>query len=474
MSVGGSLPPPPNQGGQPPAPPAPPSTRPPSGSTPPPPPPPPTQQSPLPPADYSAGFARTFQQPSFYNPFQGYYGSGMPYGSGGGGFASFGSGFGGGFGGGYSPPPIMALFGGNFGGGFGNSFSGGYSPPPMMPPFGRGFNQPSYGGFNQPSYGGFSPPPMGPQATSRQGNAYTRPMPPTPPAQPPQVAPPPTPNPNDMVLGAQAIIPTEGGYYTDLTQRNFVPNQPSTGKPSYNPLAGSSGDTMFIGGTPGFYDNPMNMGIGGFGRIVGSGQSAAPRSPTPNRGGSGDTMYIGGTPGFYDNPMNMGLGSIGGGGNQQPQPQMAERYNPNIYDPRADAQRKMQQQAYDREANTTDYQKLMARKNMAGSGPYVNPLTGAVGGVNPFTQVSDVEIAASLGWKDPIADPNRMTDMAVRPRLPGQEEAERTANNAKAKAYLDSIGYGKQGFDASKYEVRRERSPSVGFSEFGGLFSGLR
>lgn len=248
MSVGGSLAPPPSQWRQTPVPPAPPSTRPPSGSTPPPPPPP--QQSPLPPADYSAGFARTFQQPSFYNPFQGYYGSGMPYGSGGGGFASFGSGFGGGFGGGYGPHILSFPLGGGFGGGFG----GGYSPPLMMSPFGRG--------FNQPSYGGFPTAPMVPPATSRQGNAYTRPMPATPPVQPPQVAPPPTSNPNDMVFGGQVLIPTEGGYYTDTTQRNFVPNQPSPSKPTSNPLAGSSGDTMFIGGTPGFYDNQMNMGIG--------------------------------------------------------------------------------------------------------------------------------------------------------------------------------------------------------------------
>ena len=76
--------------------------------------------------DFSMGFGRIPQQPSFFNPFMGYYG--QPFG----GFNNFGGGFGG-FGGGYGG------FGGGYGGGFGgggigNLFGGyqGYMPEPPM------------------------------------------------------------------------------------------------------------------------------------------------------------------------------------------------------------------------------------------------------------------------------------------------------------------------------------------------------
>jgi len=72
--------------------------------------------------DFSMGFGRIPQQPSFYNPFMGYYG--QPFG----GFNNFGGGYGG-FGGGYGG------YGGGYGGGIGNLFGGyqGYMPEP--PPF---------------------------------------------------------------------------------------------------------------------------------------------------------------------------------------------------------------------------------------------------------------------------------------------------------------------------------------------------
>lgn len=75
----------------------------------------------LPPADYSMGYARNFQPPSFFNPFSGYYGANT-------GMGGFQSQFGG----------FQPQFGGF--GGFG------------------GFQQPQYGGFQQPQYGGFQQP----------------------------------------------------------------------------------------------------------------------------------------------------------------------------------------------------------------------------------------------------------------------------------------------------------------------------
>lgn len=80
--------------------------------------------------DYSMGFGRIFQQPSFFSPFAGYYGYGQPFGGFGGGVGGYG-----GYGGGYQ-------------GGIGSLY-GGYSPMP---------------------YGGYRP-------YEQPGNAYARPMP---------------------------------------------------------------------------------------------------------------------------------------------------------------------------------------------------------------------------------------------------------------------------------------------------------
>ena len=134
-------------------------------------------------------------------------------------------------------------------------------------------------------------------------------------------------------------------------------------------------------------------------------------------------------------------------------------------------------------SNMTDYQRLMQRKNSASAGPYVNPLTGEVGGVNPFAQVSDLEIANSLGYKDPSAD--MVPD--IRPRMPfdanlglqglRQQMAAagtlgQSSQNEKAKEYLNSIGYGQSGFDASKYEVKRQPVSTGPRTGLGALLGG--
>lgn len=99
--------------------------------------------------DYSLGFGRIFQQPSFFNPFAGYYGGGF------GGFPQ--SGFGG-----------LGEFGGfgGFGGGLGSMYP---SYPPLQ--------------FGTPAQ---VPPYRAPQPH----NAYARPTPPTlPEPMPPPVEP---------------------------------------------------------------------------------------------------------------------------------------------------------------------------------------------------------------------------------------------------------------------------------------------
>lgn len=97
--------------------------------------------------DYSMGFGRIFQQPSFFSPFGGYYGYGQPFGGFGGGFGAYGGGFGG--------------YGG-YQSGIGSLY-GGYRPMP-------------YGGYQmspQP-YGEYQ---MSPQPYQPPRNAYVKPIP---------------------------------------------------------------------------------------------------------------------------------------------------------------------------------------------------------------------------------------------------------------------------------------------------------
>jgi hypothetical protein len=118
----------------------------------------------LPPADYSMGYARNFQPPSFFNPFSGYYGANT-------GMGGFQSQFGG-----FQQPQF-----GGFGG-FQQPQFGGFGG------FG-GFQQPQYGGFQQPQYGGFQQDGFGGQFNrfTRRGQEYTQPYMPQP--QPPQMPP---------------------------------------------------------------------------------------------------------------------------------------------------------------------------------------------------------------------------------------------------------------------------------------------
>jgi hypothetical protein len=153
----------------------------------------------------------------------------------------------------------------------------------------------------------------------------------------------------------------------------------------------------------------------------------------------------------------------------QARPEMAQQYNPNVYDSRADALRQAQQQFQQREANTTDYKRLMDRQKMASMPrPPNTPSMSGGFGLNPLpiNAPSDLEIANSLGYKDPSSG---ITDM--RARMPHEYEAMHAAQNAKAKEYLNSIGYGQAGFDSSKYEVKRQPSAPVNIS---GISSGLR
>jgi hypothetical protein len=195
----------------------------------------PQQQNPqpqnpsLPPADYSMGYARNFQPPSFFNPFSGYYGAN----TGMGGFQSQFGGFQqpqfGGFGGGFQQPQF---------GGFGGF--GGFQQPQY-----GGFQQPQYGGFQQPFGGGFSQPSFG-NPFSRGFNPRTMPPPYTPP-QPPQ------PQPQPMPIGGGAYQPGVGNQRIEM----------------------GSG----MGGFGGF--DPMMGGLGGFGRFGGFQQQRDPNQPPP-------------------------------------------------------------------------------------------------------------------------------------------------------------------------------------------------
>ncbi len=174
---------------------------------------------------------------------------------------------------------------------------------------------------------------------------------------------------------------------------------------------------------------------------------------------------MGGFGGF--NPMmGGGIGAFGG---------LQQQFNPygNAYtEPPQQAQRgtvdqnmnnpafKQQQDAY----NMTDYQRLMQRKNQAANAPPAPPMFGMTGlGGIPIIAPSDYEIAQSLGLGE-----SGISDM--RAKMPEEYKQEDIARQARAKSYLDRIGYGQTGFDPSKYEVKREVRPSSGL---GSLFSGF-
>lgn len=157
----------------------------------------------LPPADYSMGYARNFQPPSFFNPFSGYYGANT-------GMGGFQSQFGG-----FQQPQF-----GGFGG-FQQPQFGGFGG------FGGGFQQPQYGGFQQPFGGGFSQPSF--------GNPFSRGF--NPRTMPPQMQPQPQP------------ISVADDLYSTIDTQYRGNAMPTTGGG--------------MGGFGGF--NPMMGGIGGFG-----------------------------------------------------------------------------------------------------------------------------------------------------------------------------------------------------------------
>jgi hypothetical protein len=152
------------------------------------------------------------------------------------------------------------------------------------------------------------------------------------------------------------------------------------------------------------------------------------------------------------NPMGGGIGAFGGF-------QQRGTIDQNMNNPAF----KQQQDAY----NMTDYQRLMQRKNQAANAPPAPPappMSGMTGlGGMPIRAPSDYEIAQSLGLGE-----SGISDM--RAKMPEEYKQEDIARQARAKSYLDRIGYGQTGFDPSKYEVKREVRPSSGI---GSLFSGF-
>lgn len=102
-------------------------------------------------------------------------------------------------------------------------------------------------------------------------------------------------------------------------------------------------------------------------------------------------------------------------------------------------------------SNMTDYQRLMQQKQAA-SQPQQNQY--GLGGLQlnyAPSAPTDFDIATSLGFKDPHAARSMLT-------WANDPMADQVAKDRaeQSKAYLNSIGYGQSGFDASKYEVKRQ------------------
>jgi hypothetical protein len=176
-------------------------------------------------------------------------------------------------------------------------------------------------------------------------------------------------------------------------------------------------------------------------------------------GGSPYMGMLGGLGGFFGGrgmPFNQGFAVP-----NQNSPVEATRFNP--FNPadaqaQADAQKRQLQQF----EQMSDYQRLMARKNAAS----LAPSAGDLGGLQPINMApNDIEIARSLGFKDPQDNMMMVTnyDPLRDARLAKESEQ-------RAKDYLGSIGYGQAGFDSSKYEVRRQPTNSGGISS---LLSGF-
>lgn len=221
----------------------------------------------LPPADYSMGYARNFQPPSFFNPFSGYYGAN----TGMGGFQSQFGGF----------QPQFGGFGGF--GGFQQPQYGGFQQPQY-----GGFQQPQYGGFQQPQYGGFQQPQFGglggfqqpfgggfggqSNRFTRRGQEYTQPYMPQPQPQGFGLQPGVMPlaeasDPRSQI----ATIPTTGNQQTEAVA--VTPDQLRGGAAAEYRTSRGGG----MGNFGGF--NPM-MG-GGIGAFGGFQRQRDPNQPPP-------------------------------------------------------------------------------------------------------------------------------------------------------------------------------------------------
>lgn len=120
-------------------------------------------------------------------------------------------------------------------------------------------------------------------------------------------------------------------------------------------------------------------------------------------------------------------------------------------------------------SNMTDYQRLMQRQQAA-SQPQPNYGAGLGGLEQNFrpSAPSDFEIATSLGFKDPHAARSMLT--WAKDPMADQVEKDRAE---QSKAYLNSIGYGQSGFDASKYEVKRQPVSTGPRTGLGALLGGV-
>lgn len=206
-----------------------------------------------PPVDYSMGYARTFQPPSFFNPFSGYYGAN----TGMGGFQSQFGGF---------QQPQFGGFGGfqqpQFGGGFGRSFFSRRFGPQLMP------EQPPQ---MQPGMGlqpiGMPPPrPYDPSSQMPtipfRGDTPTQPQQDTGPTEATGTRV----GESRTFTGPNALIDGFNAMEKDriARERQFMSPQPYMG--GFNPMMGGIGGFGGYGGGFGNYGgfNPMMGGIGSF------------------------------------------------------------------------------------------------------------------------------------------------------------------------------------------------------------------
>lgn len=118
-------------------------------------------------------------------------------------------------------------------------------------------------------------------------------------------------------------------------------------------------------------------------------------------------------------------------------------------------------------SNMTDYQRLMQQKQAA-SQPQQNQY--GLGGLQlnyAPSAPTDFDIATSLGFKDPHANRSMLT-------WANDPMADQVAKDRaeQSKAYLNSIGYGQSGFDASKYEVKRQPVSTGPRTGLGALLGG--